>query len=85
VLDFGQVNAELKSRALHYMDISEEADVLEAIHRIYDALRWAETNTDADYVLITDIVHYRERFSVSSRGMEHLDALYDRLFRATSG
>jgi len=66
VLDFGQVNAELKSRAKHYLDLSESGDFLEAIHNVYDALRWAETNTDADYVLITDIVHYRERFSGNS-------------------
>ena len=67
------------------MDLSAEADFLQAIHKVYDALRWAETNTDAEYVLVTDIVHFRERFSQSNQGVEHLDALYDRLFRATSG
>ena len=60
VLDFGKVNASLKSRALHYLDLSESGDLLEAIHNVFDALRWAETNTDAEYVLITDLVHYRE-------------------------
>ena len=85
VLDFAQVNAELKSRAKYYLDLSEAGDFLEAIHKVYDALRWAETNTDAECVLITDIVHYRERFSGNSEGVEHLEALYDRLFRATSG
>ena len=53
---------------------------------MYDSLRWAETNTDAEFVLITDIVHYRDRFSESDNtGLEHIDALFDRLFRATSG
>ena len=53
---------------------------------MYDALRWAETNTDAEYVLITDLVYYKSSFSEdNNQGLEHLDALYDRLFRATSG
>jgi len=86
VLDFAQVNARLKSVAKHYLDLSESGDFGEAIHQVYDALRWAETNTDADYVLITDIAHYCERFSQEhNEGIEHLEALYDRLFRATSG
>ena len=85
VLDFGAVNAALKSRAAHYLDLSESGDFLEAIHNVFDALRWAETNTDADYVLITDLVHYREQIAASCSGLEHLEALYDRLFRATSG
>jgi hypothetical protein len=66
--------------------LSEEGNFLEAIHQVYDALRWAETNTDAECVLITDIVHYRERFTQEENaGLEHLEALCDRLFRATSG
>ena len=53
---------------------------------MYDALRWAETNTDAEYVLIIDLVHFKGSFSAdNNQGLEHLDALYDRLFRATSG
>ena len=85
VLDFGQIHSSLQQTAKHYLDLSAEADFLQAIHKVYDALRWAETNTDAEYVLVTDIVHFRERFSQSNQGVEHLDALYDRLFRATSG
>lgn len=85
MLDFGRVHGHLEGQAKHYLDLSPEADFLHAIHKVYDALRWAETNTDADYVLITDIVHFKERFSQTSQGVEHLDALYDRLFRATSG
>lgn len=65
--------------------MSADADFLQAIHKVYDALRWAETNTDAEFVLVTDIVHFRDRFSEGNQGVEHLDALYDRLFRATSG
>ena len=86
MLDFGKINADLKTQAKHYMDLSEQGDFLQAIHNVYDSLRWAETNTDAEFVLITDIVHYRDRFSESGNaGIEHIDALFDRLFRATSG
>ena len=85
MLDFGQINAELRGVAKYYLDLSEEADFLQAIHKVYDALRWAETNTDAECVLITDIVHYQERFNERNTGLEHLEALFDRLFRATSG
>ena len=84
-LDFGKTHAELKEVAKHYYDLSEESDFLVAIHRVYDALRWAETNTDAEYVLITDIAHYKDRYNKDSNGFEHLEALFDRLFRATSG
>ena len=63
LLDFGGVHARLKTQAKHYLDLSVQANFLEAIHKVYDALRWAETNTDADYVLITDIVHFRSRFT----------------------
>lgn len=63
LLDFGQIHAGIKTQVKHYFDLSEQADFLEAIHKVYDGLRWAETNTDADFVLITDIVHFRDRFS----------------------
>ena len=66
--------------------MSEEGDFLQAIHNVYDALRWAETNTDAEFVLITDLIHFKGSFSAeNNQGLEHLDALFDRLFRATSG
>ena len=76
----------MQSRAKYYLDLSATGDFLEATHAVYDALRWAETNTDAECVLITDIVHFKDRFSSENNtGFEHLDALFDRLFRATSG
>ena len=68
LLDFGKIHEELKTQAKHYFDISESADFMEAIHKVYDALRWAETNTDAEYVLITDIDYFRDRFAESNAG-----------------
>jgi len=68
------------------MDLSPTGDVYEAINKVYDALRWAETN-EAEFVLMTDIVHVRDQGLLDSRckGTEHIDALFDRLFRAASG
>ena len=86
ILDFGQILSRFRPQAKYYYDMSEEGDFLQAIHRVYDALRWAETNTDAEYVLITDLIHFKGSFSAeNNQGLEHLDALFDRLFRATSG
>ena len=67
--------------------MSPNGDLLEAISKVYDALRWAETNDDAEFVLMTDILHMRDQGLLDSncKGMEHIDALYDRLFRAASG
>ena len=67
-MDFGKVHEEFKTQAKHYLDMSESADFMQAIHKVYDALRWAETNTDAEYVLITDIVYFKARFSESNTG-----------------
>jgi len=77
------------------MDLSPSADYFEAISKVYDALRWAETNTDAECVLITDILALKDTAALAvnetgrgedkSKGREHLEALFDRLFRAASG
>ena len=52
--------------------------MLEAISRVYDVLRWAETKQDAKCVLITNLLE-------QTKEVEHGEALFDRLFRATSG
>jgi len=67
--------------------LSPSGDFYEAINKIYDALRWAETNADAEFVLMTDILNMRDQGKIDStcKGIEHIDALFDRLFRAASG
>jgi hypothetical protein len=39
----------------YYRDLSVSGDYVEAIGRIYDELRWAETKQDAECVLITHL------------------------------
>jgi hypothetical protein len=48
---------------------------------LYDVLRWAETKSDAKMVLIADIPALLDK---SQQG-EHFEALFDRMYRATSG
>jgi hypothetical protein len=64
----------------YYEDLSVGGNFLEAVNRIYDVLRWAETKQDCTHVLIIDLVKL-----FPNSDSEHLPALYDRLFRAASG
>jgi len=36
----------------YYRDLSETGDCVEAIHLVYDFLRWAETKNDCSHVLL---------------------------------
>lgn len=67
----------------YYRDLSSKGDYIEAIGHIYDDLRWAETMQDAQCVLITNFKSLLGKEAKS--GHEHKDALFDRIFRATSG
>lgn len=68
---------------MHYVDLSPQASYLEAINCLYDVLRWAETREDAKTVLIHNIIEQIDNKDGS--GCEHKEALFDRVFRATSG
>ena len=47
MLDFGGFFSSLKDNVKFYRDLSTSGDYVEAIGRIYDDLRWAETKQDA--------------------------------------
>jgi hypothetical protein len=84
LIDYNGMLSSLKNDAKHYIDMSPRGNYIEAINNIYDVLRWAETKSDAKTVLITHMllldVNYEDQ-----EGAEHRDALFDRVFRATSG
>lgn len=82
LLDFGSLFERLSGQVKHYRDLSPQGDYVEAIGRIYDDLRWAETMQDARCVLITN---FKQIEGASKLSDEHRDALFDRIFRATSG
>jgi tRNA threonylcarbamoyl adenosine modification protein (Sua5/YciO/YrdC/YwlC family) len=72
-IDFGgRLNA---AGFQHYRDLSPRADIEEAIHNLYDALRWTE-DTGASCVVVTEIKGHTD---------QHEAALWDRLYRAASG
>lgn len=80
LIDFGGIlKDDFAHEMLHYKDLSPKGDLLEAINMLYDVLRWSELRSDAKFVLIADISHLLE-----DKG-EHFEALFDRIFRATSG
>lgn len=56
---------------------------MEAVANLYEVLRWAETKTDAELVLITDVVNRDDEDG--TEGSEFKEALFDRIYRATSG
>ena len=84
MLDFGGLFASFKDKVKYYRDLSPSGDYVESIGRIYDELRWAETKQDAKCALITNFKALKEQL-LESKGEEHRDALFDRIYRATSG
>ena len=60
LIDFGDLFKSKKDEVHAYINLSEEGDILQAINKVYDALRWAETNNQANTVLIADILYALE-------------------------
>eukprot|EP00347_Sterkiella_histriomuscorum_P006006 403354433 len=85
LLDFGGLFLSLKERVKYYYDLSAQGDYNEAINVIYDQLRWAETKQDSKCVLITNFIELLGESEKDKSGHEHKEALFDRIFRATSG
>lgn len=52
MLDFGSAFVDMKDKVKYYRNLSEDGDCLEAIHVVYDFLRWAETKQDCTHVLL---------------------------------
>jgi len=74
----------------HYADLSERGSYLEAINQLYEVLRWAETQQNCDLVLIPNILSIEKAGEASGsraemEGFEFREALFDRIYRATSG
>jgi len=82
LIDYGGIFADLKENVKHYIDMSPSGSFLEAVNSLYDVLRWSETREDAKSVLIA---HVLEVAQAEGEGLEHRDALFDRIYRATSG
>lgn len=82
MLDFGNsFGDKYKQQVKYYRDLSESGDCVEAIHLVYDMLRWAETKQDCTHVLLPSLTVIQK----IAEKHEHMEALYDRLYRAASG
>ena len=84
LIDFAGTFKDKKTDAKYYVDLSTSGDYLEAVANIYEVLRWAE-NTDAESILIINLLACQMTLTERSKGQEHIEALFDRIFRATSG
>ena len=56
LLDFAGTFANKQSEVKHYRDLSAKGNVEEAIHNVFDVLRWAETLPDVTACLITQLI-----------------------------
>lgn len=81
LLDFSSANPSLRDKVKYYRNLSDSGDCVEAIHVVYDFLRWAETKTDCTHVLLPSF----ESIEANASKNEHMEALFDRLYRAASG
>lgn len=85
LLDFAGTFASKEPDVKYYKDLSVKGDVEEAIHNVFDVLRWAETLPDVGACLITQLIECEVPEGINVLSADHLDGLFDRLFRATSG
>eukprot|EP01029_Cantina_marsupialis_P021749 TRINITY_DN5263_c0_g2_i1.p1 TRINITY_DN5263_c0_g2~~TRINITY_DN5263_c0_g2_i1.p1 ORF type:complete len:441 (-),score=133.98 TRINITY_DN5263_c0_g2_i1:297-1619(-) len=76
VIDFHGQLSDLSTICLKYRDLSRTGNVVEACEKLFEYLRWTETVKGAKHVLLADL-------SVVEN--EHAPALFDRMYRASSG
>lgn len=58
LIDFAGTFIKNQPEVQYYYDLSPDGDYLEAINKIYDVLRWAETKKEARCVLIINLLHF---------------------------
>lgn len=87
IIDFAGQLLHLREHVKDYADLSASGSFFEAISNLYDILRWAETHKDAQAVLIVDLLHFQQTGAIGQdqEGNEHKEALFDRIYRATTG
>jgi hypothetical protein len=62
LIDFAGTFSKQQPDVKYYYDLSPEGNFNEAISRVYDVLRWAETKQDATCVLIINLLHFQPQF-----------------------
>lgn len=82
VIDFHRQFAAAAPKALRYFDLSPVGSVAEAINKVYDVLRDAETTPKAQFCIIADIV--KSGLADDQHDQELVTSLRDRLLRSAS-
>ena len=81
LIDFGGMFESIKSKLFKYYDCSPCKDVFEAINNLYDQLHLAEKEK-CNLILINNF--YLNKVE-GLKNEEHLDAIYERIFRSAGG
>lgn len=82
LIDFANTFNFLKEDVLGYFCLSETGDLLEAMNKLYEALRWGENVHNVKYILITNIdVLVNETMKMP----EFVETVYDKTYRSSSG
>jgi len=76
LIDFNSKNLKFKELSLCYLDLSDSGDSKEASKNLFHFLRKAEIIENAEFILLPDL-NYENN--------ENLSAIFDRIYRATSG
>lgn len=85
LIDFANVFVGLENEVLAYFCLSKEADLLEAMNKLYDSLRWAENLANVKHILITNIDVFFHEQQKNTKMSEFLETVYDKTYRSSSG
>lgn len=82
IIDFNRQFASASSKAIRYFDLSPIGCVAEAINKVYNILRDAETTPNANFCIIADII--KSGLENDQHDQELVTSLRDRLLRSAS-
>ena len=82
LLDFGNIHFSLSHKMKAYYSLSDEFSLSEAMFKLYWTLREAENIPDCDAIFVVDL---RENEDQVKSGLEYIDCVYDKIYRACSG
>lgn len=82
LLDFAGVGLGLAPFLLAYEDLSEKGEILEAMARLYEKLRWAENIEGVEQIFILDLESF---FKEELKLPEFYETVYDKTYRSSSG
>lgn len=82
LLDFAGVGLGLAPFLLAYEDLSEKGDILEAMTKLYEKLRWAENKEGVEQIFILDLESF---FKEEHKLPEFYETVYDKTYRSSSG